>query len=134
MCEADGLVNRFTGTGWAIELERQSVQGHTLPRMTAGLVDPEETARQARRRMEADVDTRVDAVRTLAEAARHANQSEQAAQDSRTAHTDAWNAALAAGWKDKDLRAIGVRSPAPAPTGTRRRRNPTPSGDAPTTA
>lgn len=96
----------------------------------ASVTDPNEIAQHARQRLESEVDTRVEAVRRVAEAAREADEREQAARDATVAHSAAWTGALSAGWTDRDLRQIGLRAPAGTPaSGGRRRSRPAADGD-----
>jgi hypothetical protein len=96
----------------------------------ASTTDPNEIAQQARQRLETEVDARVEAVRRVAEAAREADEREQAARAAAAAHSAAWTAAQSAGWTDRDLRQIGLRAPAGAPaSGGRRKSRPAADGD-----
>lgn len=90
--------------------------------MTDANVNPEEAAAKARAMIEADVNARVEAVRTLADAANAFDAAEQKLKEASAAHERAWSAAVGAGWSEKDLRATGVRAPGQA---TPRRRSKT---------
>jgi hypothetical protein len=79
--------------------------------MSDALVNAQDAADKARALIEADVNAKVEVVRLLAEAANTADAAELAAKDAATAHESAWNAALKAGWSEKELRATGVRAP-----------------------
>jgi hypothetical protein len=97
--------------------------------MSDAIVTPEDAADAARRLLEANVNERVNAVREVAEAANDADTKERDAAAARDRHTRAWDAALKAGWSDKELRQTGARAPGAA-TAKRRTRRPT---SAPTT-
>ena len=71
---------------------------------------PEETAARARAIIEADV----EAVRVVAKTANEYDDTEARVKDATAAHERSRNAALAAGWSEKDLRAAGVRAPGQA--------------------
>jgi hypothetical protein len=79
--------------------------------MSDSILNPDEAAARARAIIEADVDARVEAVRQAANAANEYDKAEARVKDAATAHERAWNAALATGWSEKDLRAAGVRAP-----------------------
>ena len=79
--------------------------------MSDAILNPDEAAARARAIIEADVDTRVEAVRAAANAANEYAAAEARAKDAAAAHEGAWGAALATGWSEKDLRAAGVRAP-----------------------
>jgi hypothetical protein len=85
-------------------------------------IDPETAAASARQLLEKSVEDRVTAVRTLIVATNAVDAADQAAKDARDAHTKAWDAALASGWSDKDLRATGARPPGQATRRPRTRR------------
>ena len=100
---------------------------NTLGIMSDATVNPDEAAEAARRLLEANVNERVNAVRELAEAANEADARERDAAAARERHTRAWDAALKAGWSDKDLRQTGARAPGSAtPKRRTRRTSPTP--------
>jgi hypothetical protein len=88
-------------------------------------VNPEEAAAKARQIIEADVNTRVEAVRSLADAANHFDTAEQQLKEATAAHERAWSTAISAGWSEKDLRATGVRAPGAAAPRPRKRRTAT---------
>jgi hypothetical protein len=90
--------------------------------MTDATVTPDNAAAAARRLLEANVNARVDAVRELAEAANEAEAKEREAAEARERHSRAWDAALKAGWSDKDLRQTGARAPGSAAPKRRQRR------------
>lgn len=71
----------------------------------------EKVAARARALIEADVSTRVDAVRVVADAANAFDAAETGFREAASAHESAWKAALNAGWSEKDLRATGARAP-----------------------
>jgi hypothetical protein len=98
----------------------------TLGIMSDTTVNPDEAAEAARRLLEANVKERVHAVRELAEAANEADARERDAAAARGRHTRAWDAALKAGWSDKDLRQTGARAPG-STTAKRRTRRPSPA-------
>jgi hypothetical protein len=85
-------------------------------------VNPEEAAAKARQIIEADVNTRVEAVRSLADAANRFDTAEQQLKEATAAHERAWSAAISAGWSEKDLRATGVRAPGASAPRPRKRR------------
>lgn len=85
-------------------------------------VNPEEAAARARQIIEADVDSRVEAVRNLADAANESDTAEQRLKEATAAHERAWTAARNAGWSEKDLRATGVRAPGGTTPRSRKRR------------
>lgn len=95
--------------------------------MSDATVNPDQAAEAARRLLEANVNERVNAVRELAEAANEAEARERDAAAARERHTRAWDAALKAGWSDKDLRQTGARAPGPATPKRRTRRTSTTS-------
>ena len=73
--------------------------------------------------IEADVDARVEAVRVVAKTANEYDAAEARVKDATAAHERSWNAALAARWSEKNLRAAGVRAPG-RPTSTQSPRVP----------
>ena len=85
-------------------------------------MNPEEAAAKARQIIEADVNTRVEAVRSLADAANRFDKAEQQLKETAVAHERAWSAAISAGWSEKDLRATGVRAPGASVPRARKRR------------
>lgn len=89
----------------------------------ASSVNPDEVASQARQRLEADVETRVAAVRQIADAARDADKKDQVARAAVAAHSAARTAAVSAGWSDKELRQIGLRPPVGGGSAPTRRRS-----------
>jgi hypothetical protein len=95
----------------------------TLGIMSDATVNPDEAAEAARRLLEANVNERVNAVRDLAEAANEADVRERDAAAARERHTRAWDAALKAGWSDKDLRQTGARAPGATTPKRRTRRS-----------
>lgn len=72
---------------------------------------PESAADAARRLLEAQVNERVEAVREVVSAANEAEEAERMAQEARDRHTRAWDAALRAGWSEKDLKQTGAKQP-----------------------
>jgi hypothetical protein len=90
--------------------------------MADKILDPETAAASARELLERSVELRVNAVRTLVSATNDVEAAEQGLKDARDAHSKAWDAALASGWSDKDLRATGARAPGKAGPATRSRR------------
>lgn len=111
---------RQNGAGREASLETPCTS--TVVLMSDATVSPDQAAEAARRLLEANVNERVRAVRDLAEAANEAEASERAAAEARDRHTRAWDAALKAGWSDKDLRQTGARAPGPAAPKRRPRR------------
>ncbi|MGC5225119.1 hypothetical protein ACPW96_21330 [Micromonospora sp. DT81.3] len=99
--------------------------------MTDVQLNSDEVAARARALIEADVNTRVEAVRVLADAANEADAAEQRFKEATSAHERAWTAALNAGWAERELRATGVRAPGQSPRRGRGRRAFQPS-DSPT--
>jgi hypothetical protein len=91
--------------------------------MSDATVNPDQAAEAARRLLEANVNERVNAVRGLAEAANDAEARERDAAAARERHTRAWDAALKAGWSDRDLRQTGARAPGVTTTKRRARRS-----------
>lgn len=85
-------------------------------------IDPETAAASARQLLERSVEERVTAVRILIVATNAVDAADRAAKDARDGHTKAWEAALASGWSDKDLRATGARPPGQAARRPRSRR------------
>ena len=98
--------------------------------MTDAIVNPEEAAARARAIIKADVEARVEAVRVVADAANEYDAAEARVKEASAAHDRSWNAALAAGWSEKDLRAAGVRAPGQTAPRSRKRRLVSPSADA----
>lgn len=96
-------------------------------------IDPESAATSARALLERSVEDRVAAVRTLVAAINDVDTADAAARDARDAHSKAWDAALASGWSDKDLRATGARAPGPARARKSRPRTTTPRQESPQT-
>ena len=95
--------------------------------MSDSILKPEEAAARARAIIEADVDARVEAVRVVAKAVNEYDAAEARVKDATAAHERAWNAALAAGWNEKDLRAAGVRAPGQATPRARKARTSAPA-------
>ncbi len=62
------------------------------------------------------------AVRELADAANDADAKEREASEARERHSRAWDAAIKAGWSDKELRQTGARAPGAATPKRRSRR------------
>jgi len=91
--------------------------------MSDATVNPEDAAAAARRLLEANVNARVDAVREVVDAANDADEKEREATEARERHSRAWDAAIKAGWSDKELRQTGARAPGVA-TPKRRTRRP----------
>lgn len=92
--------------------------------MSAHLLDPEQLASEARATLERSVDTKVNAVRSLVETSVAAADAEQRAVAARAAFDTAWASALGTGWTDKELRQLGLPSPAQAgPRPTHRRKS-----------
>ena len=58
----------------------------------------------------------------MAKAANEFDTAETRVKDATAAHERSWNAALAAGWNEKDLRAAGVRAPGQATPRARKSR------------
>lgn len=87
-------------------------------------IDPDTAAASARELLKRSVEERVAAVRVLVAATNDVDTADQAAKDSREAHTKAWDAALASGWSEKELRATGARAPGTIGTTLRARRSP----------
>ncbi|WP_216849155.1 hypothetical protein, partial [Rathayibacter sp. VKM Ac-2858] len=73
--------------------------------------NPEDAADAARRLLEASVEKRVAAVRTIVTAANDTDTARAALTDAQSRHTRAWADALATGWSEKELRAAGVPRP-----------------------
>lgn len=80
-------------------------------RMSDNTKNPEEAAEAARRLLEATVDRRVEAVRSIVSAANDTESAQTALTDAQSRHTKAWSDALAAGWSEKELRATGAPRP-----------------------
>jgi len=74
-------------------------------------VNPDEAVQRARQLIEAELNAKVDAVRDLVTATNDADDAERRWNDATAAHERAWQAALSAGWSEKDLRATGARGP-----------------------
>ena len=74
-------------------------------------VNPDEAAQRARELIEAELNVKVDAVRDLVTATNDADEAERRWNEATAAHERAWQAALSAGWSEKDLRATGARAP-----------------------
>lgn len=83
---------------------------------------PDSAADAARRLLEAQVNERVEAVREVVSAANDAETAERMAQEARERHTRAWDAALRAGWSEKDLKQTGAKQPGAAAPKRRARR------------
>ena len=98
------------------------MQAVNLGNMSDVTVNSDEAAARARAIIEQDVDTRVEAVRVLAVATNEYDSAEARLKEAAAAHDRSWNAALAAGWSEKDLRTAGVRSPAQSTPRTRKPR------------
>lgn len=94
-------------------------------------IDPDTAAASARELLERSVEERVAAVRVLVAATNDVDTADQAAKDARDAHSKAWDAALASGWSDKELRATGARAPGQTTRRPRGRRT-TDTAEAPT--
>lgn len=90
--------------------------------MSDAQVNPEDAAAAARRLLEADFEAKVSAVRELADAANDADAKEREASAARERHSRAWDAAIKAGWSDKELRQTGARAPGAATPKRRSRR------------
>lgn len=90
--------------------------------MSDAQVNPEDAAAAARRLLEADFEAKVTAVRELADAANDADAKEREAVEARERHSRAWDAAMKAGWSDKELRQTGARAPGAAAPKRRTRR------------
>ncbi|MCJ1702114.1 hypothetical protein MT356_20580 [Rathayibacter festucae] len=90
--------------------------------MAERTIDPDSAAASARALLEKSVEDRVEAVRSLVAATNDVDTADQAARAARDAHSKAWDAALASGWSDKDLRATGARAPGDQVKRTRSRR------------
>ncbi|WP_146078520.1 hypothetical protein [Rathayibacter sp. AY1D2] len=91
--------------------------------MADKMIDPESAAASAREILERSVEVRVNAVRSLVAATNDVDAAEQQLKDARDAHGKAWDAALASGWSDKDLRATGARAPGKSAAPARARRS-----------
>lgn len=83
---------------------------------------PDSAADAARRLLEAQVNERVEAVREVVSAANDAEDAERMAQEARERHARAWDAALRAGWSEKDLKQTGAKQPVAAAPKRRARR------------
>ena len=94
---------------------------------------PEDVAARARAIIEADVDARVEAVRVVADAANDYDAADARMKEAAAAHERSWNAAVTAGWTEKDLRAAGVRAPGQAAPRTRKPRATPPAANTTTT-
>lgn len=79
--------------------------------MSDNTKNPEDAAEAARRLLEASVDRRVEAVRSIVTAANDTETAQAALSDAQSRHTKAWGDALAAGWTEKELRATGAPRP-----------------------
>lgn len=90
--------------------------------MSDATVNPEDAAAAARRLLEANLNARVDAVREVVDAANDAEAKEREATAARERHSRAWDAAIKAGWSDKELRQTGARAPGTATPKRRTRR------------
>lgn len=86
---------------------------------------PDSAADAARRLLEAQVNERVEAVREVVTAANDAEDAERMAQEARERHARAWDAALRAGWSEKDLKQTGAKQPGAAAPKRRARRSST---------
>lgn len=86
---------------------------------------PDSAADVARRLLEAQVNERVEAVRELVNAANNAEDAERMAQEARERHARAWDAALRAGWTEKDLKQTGAKQPGATAPKRRARRTST---------
>ena len=64
-------------------------------------------------------------------AANDADDAERMAQDARERHSAAWDAALRAGWNEKDLKQTGAKQPTAVAPKRRSRRSSTASASAP---
>lgn len=106
---------------------RERARPVNLGIMSDSILKPEEAAARARAIIEADVDARVEAVRVVAKAANEYDTAEARVKDATAAHERSWNAALAAGWSEKDLRAAGVRAPGQTATRARKARTSAPA-------
>ncbi len=92
---------------------------------------PDSAADAARRLLEAQVNERVEAVREVVSAANDVEDAERMAQEARQRHSRAWDAALRAGWSERDLRQTGAKQPgATAPKRRTRRATATASSPA----
>jgi hypothetical protein len=89
--------------------------------MSDAQVNPDDAAAAARRLLEAEFEAKVTAVRELADAANDADAKEREAAEARDRHSRAWDAAIKAGWSDKELRQTGARAPGAAAPRRRRR-------------
>ncbi|NQX18194.1 hypothetical protein [Rathayibacter sp. VKM Ac-2857] len=92
--------------------------------MAEKTIDPDSAAASARALLEKSVEERVAAVRSLVAATNDVDAADQSAREARDAHSKAWDAALASGWSDKDLRATGARAPGDHIKRTRTKRTP----------
>jgi len=90
--------------------------------MAENTIDPESAAASARALLEKSVEERVAAVRALVAATNDVDAADRTARNARDAHRNAWDAALASGWSDKDLRATGARAPGDQVKRTRTKR------------
>ena len=100
--------------------------------MAEKTINPDSAAASARALLEKSVEERVAVVRSLVAATNDVDAADQAARDARDAHSKAWDAALASGWSDKDLRATGARAPGDQIKRTRTKR--IPKGTTPATS
>lgn len=92
--------------------------------MSDNTKNPEDAAEAARRLLEASVDRRVEAVRSIVTAANDAETAQAALTDAQSRHTKAWSDALTAGWSEKELRATGAPRPGQSrPKPSRQRRS-----------
>ena len=98
--------------------------------MTDVTRNPADAAAAARRLLEAQVNERVEAVRVVVSAANDAEDAERVAQEARERHTRAWDAALRAGWTEKDLKQTGAKQPGTAAPKRRARRTSTATANA----
>lgn len=92
---------------------------------------PDSAADTARRLLEAQLNERVEAVRELVSAANDADDAERMAQDARERHSAAWDAALRAGWSEKDLKQTGAKQPGAVTPKRRARRSSMSAASAP---
>lgn len=93
--------------------------------MSDAQVNPDDAAAAARRLLEAEFEAKVTAVRELADAANDADAKEREAAEARERHSRAWDAAMKAGWSDKELRQTGARAPGATTPKRRTRRSST---------
>jgi hypothetical protein len=128
LVSAEGIVS-LHHAGAAVRPDACRWRASRLWIMSDATVNPEDAAAAARRLLEANVNARVDAVREVVDAANDADEKEREATEARERHSRAWDAAIKAGWSDKELRQTGARAPGAA-TPRRRTRRPSAASSA----